>query len=84
MSPLPPPAFPPAPWQEKVYQSYELCCGDGTGVGDGITPLESAFDMAGAKRYVELEVRRAVHFRCGSSRPRPWLVHSSTQLLRWT
>ncbi|CAN0238126.1 unnamed protein product, partial [Laminaria digitata] len=41
--------------KDLVYQSYELCCGDGTGMGDGITPLESAFDMAGAKRYVELE-----------------------------
>lgn len=40
----------------KVYQSYELCCGDGSGIGDGITPLKSAFDMAGAKCYVELEV----------------------------
>ncbi|CAN0543178.1 unnamed protein product, partial [Ectocarpus sp. 12 AP-2014] len=37
------------------YQSYELCCGDGSVTGDGITPLKSAFDMAGAKRYVELE-----------------------------
>lgn len=41
----------------KVYQSYELCCGDGSGMGDGITPLTSAFGMAGAQRYVELEVR---------------------------
>lgn len=57
-----PPFIYSPPWQEKVYQSYELCCGDGTGVGDGITPLQSAFDMAGAERYVELEVRRAVHF----------------------
>lgn len=78
-----PHSFAPVPWREKVYQSYELCCGDGTGVGDGITPLQSAFDMAGAKRYVELEVRRAVHHRFGSNRPRPWLLHSSNQLLRW-
>lgn len=28
-------------------------------MGDGITPLQSAFDMAEADRYVELEVRRA-------------------------
>lgn len=41
---------------KKVYQSYELCCGDGSGMGDGITPLASAFDMAGAQRYIELEV----------------------------
>ncbi|CAM9764203.1 unnamed protein product [Ectocarpus fasciculatus] len=43
-------------FKDLVYQSYELCCGDGSGTGDGITPLKSAFDMAGAKRYVELEV----------------------------
>ncbi|CAM9982542.1 unnamed protein product [Ectocarpus sp. 8 AP-2014] len=42
-------------FKDLVYQSYELCCGDGSGTGDGITPLKSAFDMAGAKRYVELE-----------------------------
>lgn len=45
----------------QVYQSYELCCGDGTGVGDGITPLESAFDMAGAKRFIQLEVKLFLH-----------------------
>ena len=58
--PPPPPPHAPGPWQAKVYQSYELCCGDGTGMGDGITPLQSAFDMAEADRYVELEVRRAI------------------------
>ncbi|CAM9217953.1 unnamed protein product [Pylaiella littoralis] len=42
-------------YKDLVYQSYELCCGDGSGMGDGITPLTSAFGMAGAQRYVELE-----------------------------
>ncbi|CAM9445784.1 unnamed protein product [Discosporangium mesarthrocarpum] len=41
--------------KDLVYTSYELCCGDGTGIGDGITPLESAFGMRGAKSYTTLE-----------------------------
>ena len=36
------------------FQSYELVCGDGSGSGDGITPLTSALGMDRARSYITL------------------------------
>lgn len=44
--------------QDFAYQSYELCCGPGTGntIGDGVVPVECATALPGATALVLRDV----------------------------